>query len=226
MTVLRRFGLLAPLAAFSLAGCGLNSVPTAEEQVNASWGNLQSEYQRRADLVPNLVATVKGYAQQEKSVLTEVTEARAKASSIQLKAERPHDPAKVAQFNRPRSARRIARPSFVATFEAYPDLKSNQNFLTLQASSKAPRIRSWSRAATIISRCRPITPASAPSPTRSAPRSSTAPSPRCRSRPPPPRRKRPRSTSTPPAEVKSFSHCCGWRWPRWPRPPRRRPFRH
>ena len=98
MTLLRRFGLLAPLAAFSLAGCGLNSVPTAEEQVNAAWGNLQSEYQRRADLVPNLVATVKGYAEQEKSVLTQVTEARAKASSIQLNANDLSDPAKVQAF--------------------------------------------------------------------------------------------------------------------------------
>ena len=68
MTALRRFGLLAPLAAFSLAGCGLNSVPTAEEQVNAAWGNVQSEYQRRADLVPNLVRTVERYAQQERGV--------------------------------------------------------------------------------------------------------------------------------------------------------------
>ena len=82
MTALRRYGLLAPAMAISLSGCGLNSVPTAEEQVNAAWGNLQSEYQRRADLVPNLVATVKGYAQQEKSVLTEVTEARAKATTL------------------------------------------------------------------------------------------------------------------------------------------------
>ena len=98
MTALRRFGLLAPLAAFSLAGCGLNSVPTAEENVNAKWGNVQNEYQRRADLVPNLVNTVKGYAQQEKSVLTEVTEARAKASSIQLNANDLDDPAKVKQF--------------------------------------------------------------------------------------------------------------------------------
>ena len=64
---IRRFGLLAPLAALSLAGCGLNSVPTAEEQVNAAWGNLQAEYQRRADLIPNLVETVKGYAQQERT---------------------------------------------------------------------------------------------------------------------------------------------------------------
>ena len=82
MTALRRrsllakTGLLAPLAAFSLAGCGLNSVPTAEEQVNAAWGNVQSEYQRRADLIPNLVRTVERYADQERDVLTEVTNAR------------------------------------------------------------------------------------------------------------------------------------------------------
>ena len=68
MNVVRRLKLLAPLAALSLAACGLNSVPTAEENVNAKWGNLQSEYQRRSDLIPNLVATVKGYAQQEKEI--------------------------------------------------------------------------------------------------------------------------------------------------------------
>jgi LemA protein len=69
MTALRRFGLLAPAAALSVAGCGLNSVPTAEENVNAKWADVQSEYQRRSDLIPNLVATVKGYAQQESKVL-------------------------------------------------------------------------------------------------------------------------------------------------------------
>src|SRR5947199_16660 len=95
MTVLRRLGLLAPLAAFSLAGCGINSVPTAEEQVNAAWGNLQADYQRRADLVPNLVNTVKGYATQERTVLTQVTEARAKATRIQLNAGDLSDPAKI-----------------------------------------------------------------------------------------------------------------------------------
>jgi LemA protein len=133
MTLVRRFGLLAPLAAFSLAGCGLNSVPTAEEQVNAAWGNLQSEYQRRADLVPNLVATVKGYAQQEKSVLTQVTEARAKASSIQLTANDLSDPAKVQAFQNAQAQLGGSLGRLLATFEAYPDLKSNQNFLTLQA---------------------------------------------------------------------------------------------
>src|SRR3954447_5659359 len=132
MTLVRRFGLLAPLAAFSLAGCGLNSVPTAEEQVNAAWGNLQSEYQRRADLVPNLVATVKGYAEQEKSVLTQVTEARAKASSIQLNANDPSKPAKVQAFQNAQSQLGGSLGRLLATFEAYPDLKSNQNFLALQ----------------------------------------------------------------------------------------------
>jgi LemA protein len=133
MTALRRYGLFAPALAISLSSCGLNSVPTAEEQVNASWGNLQSEYQRRADLVPNLVATVKGYAQQEKSVLVEVTEARAKATSIQLKADDLSDPAKVQAFQNAQNQLGGSLGRLLATFEAYPDLKSNQNFLTLQA---------------------------------------------------------------------------------------------
>ena len=133
MTALRRFGLLAPLAAISLAGCGLNSVPTAEENVNAKWGQVQAEYQRRADLVPNLVETVKGYAKQEKDVLTQVTEARAKASSIQLKADDLSDPAKVQAYANAQSQLGGSLGRLLATFEAYPDLKSNQNFLTLQA---------------------------------------------------------------------------------------------
>ena len=133
MTALRRFGLLAPAMAISLSGCGLNSVPTAEEQVNASWGNLQSEYQRRADLVPNLVNTVKGYAQQERTVLTDVTNARAKASSIQLNANDLSDPAKVKAFQDAQNQLGGSLGRLLATFEAYPDLKSNQNFLTLQA---------------------------------------------------------------------------------------------
>lgn len=132
MTVLRRFGLLAPLAALSLAGCGINSVPTADEQVNAAWGNLQADYQRRADLVPNLVNTVKGYAQQEKTVLTQVTEARAKASSIQLNASDLSDPAKVQAFQNAQNQLGGSVGRLLATFEAYPDLKSNQNFLALQ----------------------------------------------------------------------------------------------
>ena len=132
MTAIRRLGLFAPLAAVSLAGCGINSVPTAEEQVNAKWGDLQADYQRRADLIPNLVATVKGYAQQEKTVLTEVTNARANATRVQLNASDLSDPAKVQAFNEAQSRLTQAIIPLQRLQEAYPDLKSNQNFLALQ----------------------------------------------------------------------------------------------
>ncbi|MFL6723708.1 MAG: LemA family protein [Sphingomicrobium sp.] len=133
MTMLRRFGLLAPLAALGLAGCGLNSVPTAEENVNAKWGNLQSEYQRRSDLIPNLVETVKGYAKQESNVLIEVTRARADATRVQLSADDLDDPAKVRAFNDAQNRITQAIIPLQRLQEAYPDLKSNQNFLTLQS---------------------------------------------------------------------------------------------
>jgi len=132
MTVVRRLGLVAPLAAFSLAGCGINSVPTAEEQVNAKWGDLQADYQRRADLIPNLVATVKGYAQQEKSVLVQVTEARANATRVHLNANHLSDPAKVQAFNDAQSRLTQAIIPLQRLQEAYPDLKSNANFMALQ----------------------------------------------------------------------------------------------
>jgi len=129
MSALRRLGLLAPLAAVALSGCGINAVPTEEEKVNAAWGDLQADYQRRADLIPNLVATVKAYAQQEKSVLTEVTQARADATSVHLNAADLSDPAKVQAFQNAQSRLTF---SLQRLQEAYPDLKSNQNFLTLQ----------------------------------------------------------------------------------------------
>jgi len=132
MTVVRRIGLLAPLAAVSLAGCGLNSVPTAEEKVTAAFGNLQADYQRRADLIPNLVETVKGYAAQERTVLTQVTEARAKATSIQINAADLEDPAKVQAYANAQQQLGGSIGRLLASFEAYPDLKSNQNFLALQ----------------------------------------------------------------------------------------------
>jgi len=132
MTALRRIGLLAPLVAVSLTGCGINSVPTADEQVKAAWGNLQADYQRRADLIPNLVATVKGYAQQEKTVLTDVTNARAKATSVQLNAGDLSDPAKVQAFQAAQSQLSGSLGRLLVSVEAYPDLKSNQNFLALQ----------------------------------------------------------------------------------------------
>ena len=132
MTIVRRLGLLAPLAALSLGGCGINSVPTAEEQVNAKWGDLQADYQRRADLIPNLVATVKGYAQQEKSVLVQVTQARADATAVHLSAADLSDPAKVKAFNEAQSRLSQAIIPLQRLQEAYPDLKSNANFMALQ----------------------------------------------------------------------------------------------
>jgi LemA protein len=132
MSFLRRFGLLAPLAAISLGGCGLNSVPTAEEDVNAKWANLQADYQRRADLIPNLVATVKGYAKQESSVLIQVTQARADAGRVTLNASDLSDPAKVKAFNDAQGRLSQAIIPLQRLQEAYPDLKSNANFLALQ----------------------------------------------------------------------------------------------
>jgi LemA protein len=132
MTAVRRLGLLAPLAALSLAGCGLNSVPTAEEKVNASFSDLQADYQRRNDLIPNLVETVKGYAKQESSVLIQVTEARSNANRIQLSAEDLSDPAKVQAFNDAQSRVGQAIIPLQRLQEAYPELKSNANFMALQ----------------------------------------------------------------------------------------------
>lgn len=132
MPAFRRIRLMVIPLAFALASCGINSVPTREEAVNAAWGNVQNEYQRRADLIPNLVSTVKGYAAQEKEVLVAVTEARAKASSIQVSASDLNDPAKLAQYEQAQGALGQSLGRLLVTMERYPDLKSNQNFLALQ----------------------------------------------------------------------------------------------
>jgi LemA protein len=120
------------MAALALGGCGLNSIPTAEEDAKAKWAEVQNQYQRRADLIPNLVASVKGAAAQEKSVLIGVTEARAKATSVQLSADDLKDPAKVEQFEQIQGRLSAALLPLQRLQEAYPDLKTNQNFLTLQ----------------------------------------------------------------------------------------------
>ena len=125
MTALRRFGLLAPLAAFSLAGCGLNSVPTAEEQVNAKWANVQSEYQRRNDLIGNLVETVKGQAKQELDVFVQVTQARAGLTGAVQKG----DPQEMANANEQLTG---AVRGLMIAVEAYPNIKSDAAFLRLQ----------------------------------------------------------------------------------------------
>jgi LemA protein len=133
MTALRRFGLLAPLAALSLAGCGLNSVPTAEEQVNAKAANLQAEYQRRNDLIPNLVRIVAQAAKLEKGATVEVMGARAKATSVQLNAADLEDPAKVQAYEAAQDNVRLAFGRLLATVEAYPNFKFPDAFQTLQA---------------------------------------------------------------------------------------------
>lgn len=131
----RRFArfAVAVAAAASLAGCGVNSIPTAEENAKAKWADVQNQYQRRADLIPNLVATVKGYAKQEQDTLTKVTEARAKATSIQISADDVTDPDKMAAFQKAQGELSQGLGRLLATSEAYPDLKSNENFLALQS---------------------------------------------------------------------------------------------
>ena len=125
--------LLAPVAALTLGGCGINSIPTAEESAKARWADVQNEYQRRADLVPNLVNTVKGYAKQESTVLVGVTEARAKATSIQVSADDLKDPSKLQQFGAAQGQLSAALGRLLSVQENYPDLKSNANFLALQS---------------------------------------------------------------------------------------------
>ena len=134
MTALRRFGLVAPLAALSLTACGLNSVPTSEEKVNAKWADLQADYQRRSDLIGNLVSTVKAAAKQESTVLIGVSEARAKATSVQLSPQDLSDPNKVRQFDAAQQQVTAAvRPLLGPMIqERYPELKSLQNFTDLQ----------------------------------------------------------------------------------------------
>jgi len=124
--------LLFAVAAM-LAGCGINNIPTYQQAMNAKWGEVQNQYQRRSDLVPNLVETVKGYAAQEKDVLTAVVEARAKATSIQLSPDIINNPEEFAKYQAAQGQLSQALGKLLSITEAYPDLKSNQNFLALQS---------------------------------------------------------------------------------------------
>ena len=121
------------VAGLLLSGCGINNIPTNDENAKAKWSDVQNQYQRRADLIPNLVETVKGYATQEREVLTQVTEARAKVSQIKVDASTITDPAKFKQFQDAQNALTGALGRLLVTVERYPDLKSNQNFLALQS---------------------------------------------------------------------------------------------
>ena len=125
--------LAVALVLFSLSSCGYNTIPTLEEQAKAKWADVQNNYQRRADLIPNLVATVQGYARQEKDVLTAVVEARAKATQVHVDASQLTDPGKLKQFQEAQSQLSGALGRLLAVSENYPDLKSNQNFLALQS---------------------------------------------------------------------------------------------
>ena len=124
---------LTLVSAMLLSACGLNSVPKAEENAKAKWAQVENEYQRRLDLVPNLVETVKGYAKQESSVLVAVTEARAKATSIKVDPADLTDPAKVKAFQEAQNTLGGALSRLLSIQENYPDLKSNANFLALQS---------------------------------------------------------------------------------------------
>lgn len=125
--------LLPLFAVLSLSACGINSVPAAEEVAKAKWADVQAQYQRRANLVGNLVATVKAAGKQEQDTLVRVTDARARATSVQVSAEDLNDPAKVAQYQAAQAQLSQGLGRLLATVEAYPELKANQNFLDLQS---------------------------------------------------------------------------------------------
>ena len=120
-------------AALTLSACGVNNIPTYEEQAKAAWSEVLNQYQRRADLIPNLVETVKGYARQEEKVLTEVTDARAKATQFQIPADILTNPDAFAKFQAAQGQVGSALSRLLSITENYPDLKSNQNFLALQS---------------------------------------------------------------------------------------------
>ncbi len=129
---LARWALLAVLP-LSLAACGINTIPTKQEVAKAKWADVQNDYQRRADLIPNLVATVKGYAGQERTVLDEVTQARASATSIKVDASTITDPAKFAQYEGAQNNLSGVLGRLLVANERYPELKSNENFMALQS---------------------------------------------------------------------------------------------
>jgi LemA protein len=132
MTAFSRL-LLALGALATLAGCGINNIPTYDESVKAGWAQVENQYQRRADLVPNLVETVKGFAAQERETLQAVVEARAKVGQMQVDASIIDNPAALQAFEQNQAALSSALSRLLVVVERYPDLKSNQNFLTLQS---------------------------------------------------------------------------------------------
>lgn len=135
MNAISRILRLAPALAVAalLSACGVNTIPTQDEAVKAKWAEVQNQYQRRADLIPNLVSTVKGYAAQEKDVLTAVTEARASATQVRVDASTITNPAQFQQFQASQDKLSGVLGRLMMIQENYPDLKSNQNFMALQS---------------------------------------------------------------------------------------------
>ena len=133
--IMKFVGRIAVVGALglALAGCGINAIPAQDEQVKAAWSEVQNQYQRRADLIPNLVATVKGYARQEQTVFIQVTQARAKATQMVLPNDILSNPKAFQQFEQSQAQLSGALGRLLAVSENYPQLKSDQNFLVLQA---------------------------------------------------------------------------------------------
>ena len=130
----RVFQVVAAMTlAVSLAGCGINTIPTKSERARAQWGEVQNQYQRRADLVPNLVATVRGYANQERDVLTQVTQARASATQVRVDASTLTDPASFQRYAQAQDQLSGVLGRLMMITENYPELRSNENFMALQS---------------------------------------------------------------------------------------------
>lgn len=125
--------LAAVLLGTFVAGCGVNTIPTLDEQVKGQWSEVQNQYQRRAELIPNLVETVKGFAAQERETLTAVVEARAKATQVTVNVDQLSDPEALKRFQEAQGQLSGALGRLLAVSENYPELKSNQNFLALQS---------------------------------------------------------------------------------------------
>jgi len=132
---LHSIGRVVALAvmSLSLAACGINSVPAAEEQAKAKWADVEAQFQRRANLIPNLVEVAQGAAENERGILTEVTEARARATSINVDADDLDDPQALEQYAQAQGQLGQGLGRLLASFEAYPQIQSNQNFLALQS---------------------------------------------------------------------------------------------
>jgi LemA protein len=126
-------GAFAAVAALSLAACGINSVPAAEEEAKAKWADVEAQFQRRANLIPNLAEVARGAAESERSILTEVTDARARATSVNISGDDLNDPAKMEQFAAAQGQLGQGLGRLLASFEAYPQIQSNQNFIALQS---------------------------------------------------------------------------------------------